>query len=96
MTVHAWATKGPNQRLVPYTYEAGELAADDVEIAVENCGLCHSDVFVMNNEWGISSYPVIPGHEVIGRIVALGSSAKGLEIGQRVGVGWGSRGVSTS
>ncbi len=90
MTVNAWATKGPNQPLEPYAYDPGPLAPEDVEIAVENSGLCHSDVSVMNNEWGISSYPVIPGHEVIGRIVALGDNAKGLSIGQRVGLGWGS------
>lgn len=90
MTINAWATSGPNQPLKPYSYEPGELAADDVEIAVEACGLCHSDVSVMDNEWGISTYPVIPGHEVIGKVVALGSSAKGLTIGQRVGLGWGS------
>ena len=90
MTINAWASHGPNQPLKPYSYEPGELAADDVEIAVENCGLCHSDVSVMNNEWGISTYPVIPGHEVIGTVVALGAATKGLTLGQRIGVGWGS------
>jgi uncharacterized zinc-type alcohol dehydrogenase-like protein len=90
VSIIAWAAKGPNQPLEPYSYDPGLLAPDDVEIAVETCGLCHSDISVMNNEWGISSYPVIPGHEVIGKIVALGSNAKGLKIGQRVGVGWGS------
>ncbi len=90
MQINAWAAKGPNQPLEPMSYDPGPLAPDDVEIAVEACGLCHSDVSVMNNEWGISSYPVIPGHEVIGKVVALGSNAKGLKVGQRVGVGWGS------
>lgn len=90
MTINAWAAKGPNQPLEPMTFDLGPIAADEVEIAVETCGLCHSDVSVMNNEWGISSYPVIPGHEVIGKVVVLGSNAKGLKIGQRVGVGWGS------
>jgi uncharacterized zinc-type alcohol dehydrogenase-like protein len=90
VSINAWAAKGPNQPLESYSYDPGPLAPEDVEIAVEACGLCHSDVSVMNNEWGISSYPVIPGHEVIGKIVALGNNAKGLQIGQRVGVGWGS------
>jgi uncharacterized zinc-type alcohol dehydrogenase-like protein len=90
VSINAWAAKGPNQPLEPYSYDPGPLAPDDIEIAVEACGLCHSDISVMNNDWGISSYPVIPGHEVIGKIVALGSNAKGLQIGQRVGVGWGS------
>jgi uncharacterized zinc-type alcohol dehydrogenase-like protein len=90
VSINAWAARGPNQPLEPYSYDPGPLTPDDVEIAVEACGLCRSDVSVINNEWGISSYPVIPGHEVIGKIVALGSNAKGLQIGQRVGVGWGS------
>jgi uncharacterized zinc-type alcohol dehydrogenase-like protein len=88
MKINAWAVTGPNQKLEPYEYDPGPLGADEVEVTVEHCGLCHSDVSVMNNEWGFSSYPVIPGHEVIGRISALGQSAKGLKVGQRVGVGW--------
>ena len=74
MTINAWAAKGPHQPLEPYSYDPGPLAADDVEIAVETCGLCHSDVSVLNNKWGISSYPVIPGHEVIGKVVAFGAT----------------------
>jgi alcohol/geraniol dehydrogenase (NADP+) len=90
MQINARATKSPNQPLERYSYDPGPLGPDDVESAFEACGLRHSDVSVMNNEWGISTYPVIPGHEVIGKVVALGSNAKGLQIGQRVGVGWGS------
>src|SRR5262249_46455980 len=56
---------------------------------VENCGICHSDLSILNNDWGISTYPAVPGHEVIGRVVAMGPQAKGVEIGQAVGVGWG-------
>ncbi|MDN5752789.1 MAG: NAD(P)-dependent alcohol dehydrogenase [Nitrosospira sp.] len=59
-----------------------------MEIAVEYCGLCHSDISILNNDWGLSRYPVIPGHEAVGRIVAAGDYVKGLQIGQRVGVGW--------
>jgi uncharacterized zinc-type alcohol dehydrogenase-like protein len=72
------------------TVDLGPLGSEDVEVAVENCGLCHSDVSVLNNEWGISQFPAILGHEVIGRITALGSNAKGLQVGQRVGIGWNS------
>jgi alcohol/geraniol dehydrogenase (NADP+) len=87
--IKAWATKAPNQPLERFDYEPGDLGPEEVEIVVENCGVCHSDISVMNNEWGISSYPVVPGHEVTGRVAALGALAKGLEIGQKVGVGWG-------
>jgi Alcohol dehydrogenase GroES-like domain len=51
-------------------------------------GICHSDVSMLDNEWGLSKFPFVPGHEAVGTIVALGDAAKGLKIGQRVGVGW--------
>lgn len=86
--IRAWAAHGPKQDLVPYSYEPEALGPEDVEIAVEHCGLCHSDLSMVNNDWGLSQYPIIPGHEVIGRVVAKGDQAKGLQIGQRVGVGW--------
>ena len=71
--------------------DLGPLGAEDVEVAVEHCGLCHSDLSVLNNEWGISQYPAILGHEVVGRITAVGPNTKGAKVGQRVGVGWFSR-----
>ncbi|WP_020158892.1 MULTISPECIES: NADPH-dependent aldehyde reductase Ahr [Methylobacter] len=86
--IHGWATHGPRQKLEPFSYEPGPLGPEEVEIAVEYCGLCHSDLSIINDEWGMSQYPVIPGHEVAGKVVALGDHAKGLHIGQRVGVGW--------
>jgi Zn-dependent alcohol dehydrogenase len=70
--------------------DLGPLGPEDVEVAVEHCGLCHSDLSVSNNDWGISQYPAILGHEVIGRVTAIGPNAKGLQVGQRVGVGWNS------
>jgi len=86
--INAWAAMGAKQKLEPFSYDAGLLGADDVEVAVEHCGLCHSDISIINNEWGFSSYPVVPGHEVIGRVVAVGPNAKGVKIGDRVGIGW--------
>jgi uncharacterized zinc-type alcohol dehydrogenase-like protein len=76
--------------MVLETIDLGPIEAEDVEIAVEHCGLCHSDVSVLNNDWGISKYPATLGHEVIGRVTALGPNARGPEVGQRVGVGWNS------
>jgi alcohol/geraniol dehydrogenase (NADP+) len=86
--VHAWAAKGPKQKLERYEYDPGPLGAEEVEIEVETCGICHSDLSVINNEWGISTYPAVPGHEIIGRVVAIGPEAKGVTVGQHVGVGW--------
>src|SRR5216684_935837 len=84
----AWIAKAPKQPMVLETVDLGLLGAEEVEVAVEHCGLCHSDLSVLNNEWGISQYPAILGHEVVGRITAVGPNAKGLKVGQRVGVGW--------
>ena len=86
--IRGWTASAAKQPLVLQEHDPGPLAPDEVEIAVEHCGLCHSDLSVINNEWGISTYPMVPGHEVIGRVVALGSAARGLATGQRVGLGW--------
>ncbi|MGE5503220.1 MAG: NADPH-dependent aldehyde reductase Ahr [Actinomycetota bacterium] len=86
--IRAWAAMGPKQPLVPWTYDPGPLGDDEVEIAVEHCGICHSDLSMINDEWGMAQYPLVPGHEVVGRITALGAHAKGLAVGQRVGLGW--------
>jgi uncharacterized zinc-type alcohol dehydrogenase-like protein len=86
----AWVARAAKQPLALETVDLGPLAAEDVEVAVEHCGLCHSDLSVWNDEWGISRYPAILGHEAIGRVTALGPGAKGLEVGRRVGIGWNS------
>ena len=88
--IDAWVAPRVKQPLVRQQIELGPLDGDDVEIEVEHCGLCHSDLSVRDNEWGISRYPAVLGHEVIGRITDVGSTAKGLKVGQRVGVGWNS------
>lgn len=89
--IRAWAAPAAGQRLERHTYDAGPLGDEEVEIAVEHCGVCHSDLSMIDNEWKFSAYPLVPGHEVVGRIVALGSQARGLKLGQRVGVGWANR-----
>lgn len=73
--------------LQPFEYEPKELGAKDIEIAITHCGVCHTDVHLIDNDWGISSYPLVPGHEIVGTVSAVGSEVAGLEIGQRVGVG---------
>src|SRR5438093_10520709 len=90
MDYKAWVARTAKQPMVLEPLDLGPFEAEEVEIAVEHCGLCHSDLSVLNNEWGISQYPAILGHEVIGRITAVGPNAKGLKVGQRVGVGWNS------
>jgi len=90
MKFKSYAAMQAGEALQPYEYDPGPLAAEDVEVEVDYCGVCHSDLSMIDNEWGGSTYPLIAGHEVIGRVVALGDSAKnkGLSVGQRVGIGW--------
>ncbi len=88
MPYKAWVARGAKQPMALETLDPGPLGAEEVEVAVEHCGLCHSDLSVLNNEWGISQYPATLGHEVVGRITTLGPNAKGLTVGRRVGVGW--------
>jgi len=87
-SIEAWFVPTATQAMVRQTLELGPLAPEDVEITVEHCGICHSDLSVRDNEWGITQYPAVLGHEVVGRINAVGDAAKGLAVGQRVGVGW--------
>jgi len=87
-TIKAWVAEAAKQPMVLETVDLGPLGIEDVEVAVEHCGLCHSDLSALNNDWGNSQYPEILGHEVVGRVTAMGPNTKGIKIGQRVGVGW--------
>ena len=89
-TMKGWAVQQAGKPLVLSEFDLGPLGAEEVEVAVDYCGICHSDLSMINNEWGMSRYPFVPGHEVVGRVTALGPQAKGLSIGQRVGIGWSS------
>jgi uncharacterized zinc-type alcohol dehydrogenase-like protein len=88
--IRAFAATAAGQPLQPYEYTPGPLGSEQVEIAVETCGLCHSDLSMIDNAWGMSAYPLVPGHEIIGRVVEAGSQVKRLAVGDRVGVGWNS------
>jgi uncharacterized zinc-type alcohol dehydrogenase-like protein len=85
---NAYAAATAHGSLQPFSFDPGEIGSEEVEIKVSHCGLCHSDLSMLDNEWGLSQYPFVPGHEVAGTVVALGDAAKGLKIGQREGLGW--------
>jgi len=86
--IQGLAAHAAGAELLPFRYDPGNLGSQEVEIAVTHCGICHSDLHLIANDWGISQYPFIPGHEVVGTVAALGSEVRSLEIGQRVGLGW--------
>lgn len=88
MTVNAHAAMAPGGRLEPFTYAFGDLRHDEVEIAIESCGICHSDMSMIDNEWGFSSYPLVPGHEIVGKVESIGEGVTSVKVGDRVGLGW--------
>jgi uncharacterized zinc-type alcohol dehydrogenase-like protein len=93
--IQAYAAREPGGRLEPFSYDPGQIGADEVEIRITACGVCHSDVSMVNNDWRASRYPLVPGHEVVGEIAELGSGVTHLKVGQMVGVGWTSHSCQT-
>jgi uncharacterized zinc-type alcohol dehydrogenase-like protein len=87
-TIRAWTAESAGSPFALREFDPGPLGPEEVEVRVEHCGICHSDLSMWDNDWGMTRYPFVPGHEAIGTVVALGDQAKGLRIGQRVGVGW--------
>ena len=87
-TVKAYAATEANAAFEPFEYELPDLGPNDVDIAVDHCGICHSDLSMLQNAWGMTSYPFVPGHEVAGRISAIGDHVTHLKVGDRVGLGW--------
>jgi uncharacterized zinc-type alcohol dehydrogenase-like protein len=86
--IKAFAAFEPKGELKPFEYDPGELNAHEVEINVHYSGLCHSDLSIIDNEWGITQYPIVPGHEVVGKITKVGDQVKNLMVDQIVGLGW--------
>ncbi len=88
MKVNAYAAHEASGKLSPFSYDLPELGNEHVDIKVHYCGLCHSDLSMLNNEWGMTQYPFVPGHEVVGEIIKVGSEVKNLNVGDKVGLGW--------
>lgn len=87
-TVNCYAAMAPKGKLEAFTYELPNIGDEEVEIDVSSCGICHSDLAMIDNDWHITTYPLVPGHEAIGKITKIGSQVKGLKVGQIVGLGW--------
>jgi len=86
--IKAFAATQAKAELTPFEYDPGELKPDEVEIDIHFCGICHSDLSMIDNEWGFSQYPIVAGHEVVGKISKLGQDVKHLTLDQVVGLGW--------
>lgn len=86
--IKAYAAVEPGGKFQEFEFDAGELRPEEVEIKVSHCGICHSDLSMLNNDWGMTVYPFVGGHEAVGEIVAVGESVKGVKVGDKVGLGW--------
>ncbi len=86
--IHSYAALAAGEPLQPFDYDPGALGEQEVEIAVDYCGICHSDLSVWKNDWGNAEYPLVPGHEVVGTVVAVGDRVTTVNVGQTVGLGW--------
>ena len=93
--VKAMVASAQGGKLAPQEIELPALGDGDVEIDVTHCGICHSDLSMLNNDWGFSQYPLVPGHEAVGRVVDMGRAVTHLKKGDTVGLGWFSHSCMT-
>ena len=87
MRVNAYAAPAAGRPLAPTTIERRDVGANDVLIEIEFAGICHSDIHTVNGDWGPQPFPVVPGHEIVGRVTEVGTAVTRHRVGDRVGVG---------
>ena len=78
--VNGYGAKKANSKLLPQSYEIKKIAPKEVVVEISHCGICYSDIHLIDNDWGISNYPFIPGHEIVGFVTQKGSQVKNLKI----------------
>ena len=86
-TTNAYAAQNATSPLTPFNFERRAVGAHDVQIEILYCGVCHSDIHQVKNEWGGSIYPMVPGHEIVGKITSVGSHVKKFKVGDLAGIG---------
>lgn len=83
-----YAAKAAGGALEEFEFEPTPLGAFDIEVEITHCGICHSDIHLIDNDWKLSTYPLVPGHEVVGVVTEKGASVDRALLGKRVGIGW--------
>ena len=86
-TVHGYAAQSATTPMAPFSFERREPGQLDVAFDILHCGVCHSDLHTVRGEWGATTYPSVPGHEIVGRVTAVGSLVSKFKVGDLVGVG---------
>jgi uncharacterized zinc-type alcohol dehydrogenase-like protein len=90
-TIVGYAAREAGGALAPLEYEPPALGETDVRVAISHCGVCHTDIHAIDDYYGITEYPFVPGHEIVGEVVEIGGAVSGLARGDRVGIGWQGR-----
>lgn len=88
MFINAYAAPAAKKKLETFQYEPTALGPWEIEVKISHCGICHSDIHLIDDDWRVSVYPLVPGHEIIGEVAEIGSQVNHLQTGQRVGIGW--------
>ena len=88
MKIHGYAAKTAGGKLVPFEYEAPGMGETDVLVEISHCGLCYTDLHYIDDGFGKTPYPFVPGHEIVGTVAAKGGAVRTLEKGQRGGIGF--------
>ena len=86
--INAYAANQAGGQLEKIAYELPKIGNEEVDIKVHYCGICHSDLSMINNDWGMTQYPIVPGHEIVGEVIATGNAVKNVKVGDKVGLGW--------
>lgn len=87
ISVKGYAAQNATAPLAPYKFERRETGPHDVLIEILYCGICHTDIHFVNNDWGMSMYPMVPGHEIVGKVIKVGNHVKKIKEGDMAGVG---------
>ncbi len=83
----AYAAKDKDSKLAPWNFERREIGPHDVHIRILYCGVCHSDIHQITDDWGDGIFPMVPGHEIVGRVINVGSHVNKFKVGELAGVG---------
>jgi uncharacterized zinc-type alcohol dehydrogenase-like protein len=84
---NAYAAQTKTSPVTPFNFERRDVGSKDIQIEILYCGICHSDIHQVRDEWGGSIYPMVPGHEIVGRIIKVGDEVKNFKVGELAGVG---------